>query len=94
MKNKFLHLSSKKLSTITNEELLDTLNKKLKFVISSNRYLIHDPDINDYYLLSNLEEINMNRKQLLEIVLWCLVKPQKIQLDYKLIFYYLFFYFI
>ena len=77
--------------TISNEEKVEILNEKLKFIINSSRYLNQDPDINDYYLQSNLEEINMNRKQLLEIVLWCLVKPQKIQLDYKLIFYYLFF---
>ena len=89
MKNKFLHLSSKKLSTITNEELLDTLNKKLKFVISSNRYLIHDPDINDYYLLSNLEELNLNRELLLEKVLYCISKPQKTSIDYEIIYDYL-----
>ena len=89
MKNKFLHLSSKKLSTITNEELLDTLNKKLKFVISSNRYLTHDPDINDYYLLSNLEELNLNRELLLEKVLYCLSKPQKTSIDYEIIYDYL-----
>ena len=77
--------------TISNEEKVEILNEKLKFIINSSRYLNQDPDINDYYLQSNLEEVNMNRKQLLEIVLWCLVKPQKIQLDYKLIFYYLFF---
>ena len=89
MKNKFLHLSSKKLSTITNEELLDTLNKRLKFVISSNRYLTHDPDINDYYLLSNLEELNLNRELLLEKVLYCISKPQKTSIDYEIIYDYL-----
>ena len=76
---------------ISNDELVEILNKKLKYVISSSRYLIQDADINDYYLLSNLEEINMNRTKLLELVLWCLVKPSKIQIDYDLIYHYLFF---
>ena len=76
---------------ISNDELVEILNKKLKYVISSSRYLIQDADINDYYLLSNLEEINMNRAKLLELVLWCLVKPSKTQIDYDLIYDYLFF---
>ena len=76
---------------ITNEEKVEILNKKLKYVISSSRYLTQDADIHDYYLLSNLEEIKMNRNQLLEIVLWCLVKPQKNPIDYELIYDYLFF---
>ena len=76
---------------ITNEEKVEILNKKLKYVISSSRYLTQDADIHDYYLLSNLEEIKMNRTQLLEIVLWCLVKPQKNPIDYELIYDYLFF---
>ncbi len=76
---------------VTNDELVEILNKKLRYVISSSRYLIQDADINDYYLLSNLEEINMNRAKLLELVLWCLVKPSKTQIDYDLIYDYLFF---
>ena len=85
------HLSSTENISITNEEKVEILNKKLKYVISSSRYLIQDADIDDYYLLSNLEEIKMNRTQLLEIVLWCLVKPQKNPIDYELIYDYLFF---
>ena len=46
--------------TISNEEKVEILNEKLKFIINSSRYLNQDPDINDYYLQSNLEEINMN----------------------------------
>ena len=76
---------------ISNDELVEILNKKLRYVISSSRYLIQDADINDYYLLSNLEEINMNRSKLLELVLWCLVKPSKTKIDYDLIYDYLFF---
>ena len=85
------HLSSTENISITNEEKVEILNKKLKYVISSSRYLIQDADIDDYYLLSNLEEIKMNRTQLLEVVLWCLVKPQKNPIDYELIYDYLFF---
>ena len=83
------HYSSTKLTTVT-DQLLENLNKKLKFVIGSSRYLTQEPDINDYYLLSNLEEINMNRSKLLELVLWCLVKPSKTKIDYDLIYDYLF----
>ena len=84
------HLSGSN-DNITNEEKVEILIKQLKYVITSSRYLTQDADINDYYLISNLEEIKMNRTQLLEIVLWCLVKPQKNQTDYELIYDYLFF---
>ena len=84
------HYSSTKLTTVT-DQLLENLNKKLKFVIGSSRYLTQEPDINDYYLLSNLEELNLNKELLLEKVLYCLTKPQKISIDYEIIYDYLFF---
>lgn len=73
------------------EKNINFISEKLIKLTEISRYILIEPDINDYILLNTLQEINLDKSKFLDIVIYCLNKQKRSDEECKIIYSYLFF---
>ena len=67
------------------EKNINFISEKLIKLTEISRYILIEPDINDYILLNTLQEINLDKSKFLDIVIYCLNKQKRSDEECKII---------
>ena len=87
----FKNIKKTELENPEYEKNINFISEKLIKLTEISRYILIEPDINDYILLNTLQEINLDKSKFLDIVIYCLNKQKRSDEECKIIYSYLFF---
>ena len=87
----FKNIKKTELENLEYEKNINFISEKLIKLTEISRYILIEPDINDYILLNTLQEINLDKSKFLDIVIYCLNKQKRSDEECKIIYSYLFF---